>query len=84
MMNTGREAIETWLLLDGCQLPPRVFAIIEALLDVIERQDQQLAHYRDRHSNAYPDSEGVSRSDATMRGRSVDRARSSDDLQRGS
>ena len=45
-LDTSREAIETWLLLDGCRLPPRVFAIIDHLLDVIERQDHLLMQYR--------------------------------------
>lgn len=41
-MDTSRGAIEQWLLLDGCRLPPRVFVIIDELLKVIERQDQVL------------------------------------------
>jgi hypothetical protein len=45
-LDTRREAIETWLLLDGCRLPPRVFTIIDQLLDVIERQDRLLLQYR--------------------------------------
>jgi len=45
-MDTSRKAIETWLLLDGCRLPPRVFAIIDELLEVIERQERVLTRYR--------------------------------------
>ena len=45
-MDMNRQAIETWLLLDNCRLPPRVFTIIDALLDVIERQDEELRHHR--------------------------------------
>ena len=45
-MDTSRLAIETWLLLDDCRLPPQVFVIIDELLKVIGPQDQLLATYR--------------------------------------
>jgi len=45
-MVPSRQGIETWLLLDECRLPPRVFIIIDELLQVIEQQDQILATYR--------------------------------------
>ena len=45
-MDTSRSAIEQWLLLDGCRMPPRVFAIIDELLTVIERQEQVLTGSR--------------------------------------
>ena len=42
MIDTSRAAIERWLLLDDCRLPPRVFTIIHALLDEVDRRDEQL------------------------------------------
>ena len=62
-MDTSRLAIETWLLLDDCRLPPRVFVIIDELLKVIEQQDQLLATYRQERraydEHARPDSNGI-------------------------
>ncbi len=45
-MDADRATIERWLLLDGCRLPPRVFAIIDDLLAVTDRQEWMLTHYR--------------------------------------
>jgi hypothetical protein len=45
-MDTSLLVIQTWLLLDDCRLPPRVFVIINELLKVIEQQDQILATCR--------------------------------------